>query len=129
MRSLHAIASAGGEEHEGVRFSDERERLIKHLKPLVCDGQRVHADLATRYPAQPHAKAKDQARMPVELCRPIARGCEEALHAPNSIQKNQRAYVAHPLHVVCCLLGTFRSLAINVFLAVLFESMLSLSNG
>ena len=54
-RSLHAIASAGGEEHEGVRFSDERARLITHLQASVAaaigaDGEAVESGAALPLP-------------------------------------------------------------------------------
>jgi hypothetical protein len=55
IRSLRAIASAIGEEHEGVRFSDERARLITHLQASVAaasgaDGEAVESGAALPLP-------------------------------------------------------------------------------
>ena len=63
-----------------TQFWASDELLVKHLRPLVCDGSHKHANLDGSDPSVPQDRAKNMAQWPQPLCRRLANGCGELLH-------------------------------------------------
>ena len=88
-RRAHAYDQWTGREYRIKKPSEfwaSDERLIKRLRPLVCDRSHDHVDLSATSVAVPHAKAKDTARWPISICHKVAAGCEEVLQDPRTAE-------------------------------------------